>query len=212
MDDIARLLHEAAQQGFDDPFGAVEGFLHPMEGYALMLLAALGPGTGEVLEIGSFLGRSACFLAQGLKMRGQGVVHCVDHFRGSPEHQKGRLHEQADLMADGTLLNRFRANLELFGLNGLVRPQVSDSLNAATHWDASPIRLLFIDGDHSYEATRADFEAWQGFVAPEGVICFHDVSPSWPGVTRFHAEITAPGTGWRNLLAVGSLRAVGRTG
>lgn len=211
MEKIARLLHEAASTEPEfDLFADVKGFLHPMEGYALMLLAAIGPGEGEVVEIGSFLGRSSCFMAQGLKTRGHGVVHCVDHFEGSPEHQQGRLHEQDDLMADGTLLHRFRANLASHALQDHVRPQVADSLTAAGDWDGAPIRLLFIDGDHSYEATRADFEAWSPYVPHSGVICFHDVGPSWPGVTRFFEELVSEGSAWRTRLAVGSLRVVGR--
>ena len=36
------------------------------------------------------------------------------------------------------------------------------------------IDFLFIDGDHSYEGIRADWEGWSSFVAPEGVVCLHD--------------------------------------
>jgi predicted O-methyltransferase YrrM len=37
------------------------------------------------------------------------------------------------------------------------------------------IDLLFIDGDHSYEGVRTDFEMYSAFVRPGGLIGFHDI-------------------------------------
>jgi predicted O-methyltransferase YrrM len=39
------------------------------------------------------------------------------------------------------------------------------------------IDFLFIDGDHSYEGSRADFESYGPLVRPGGVIAFHDLIP-----------------------------------
>jgi predicted O-methyltransferase YrrM len=39
----------------------------------------------------------------------------------------------------------------------------------------SPVDLLFIDGDHTYEGVRADLEMYRGLVRPGGVIAFHDI-------------------------------------
>jgi|AGTN01.1.fsa_nt_gi hypothetical protein len=68
-------------------FASIEGFLHDLEGYTLLQLAARGSGTGAIVEIGSFMGRSTAFLAAGSKLAGREKVIAVDHFRGSPEHQ-----------------------------------------------------------------------------------------------------------------------------
>jgi predicted O-methyltransferase YrrM len=35
--------------------------------------------------------------------------------------------------------------------------------------------LLFIDGDHSYDGVKKDFEMYSTFMAPEGIIAFHDI-------------------------------------
>lgn len=40
------------------------------------------------------------------------------------------------------------------------------------------VDLLFIDGDHSYEGVRSDFENYAHLVKPGGVIAFHDIAPS----------------------------------
>jgi cephalosporin hydroxylase len=38
--------------------------------------------------------------------------------------------------------------------------------------------LLFIDGDHSYEGVKEDFETYSAFVRPGGAILFHDIVPN----------------------------------
>jgi hypothetical protein len=83
---------------------------------------------------------------------------------------------------------------------------VAPSAEAAGQW-AGPIRLLFIDGDHSYEASGRDFELWSRFVVPHGLVCFHDIR-AWPGVTQFYEELLQRTTGYREVLAVLSLRVV----
>lgn len=40
----------------------------------------------------------------------------------------------------------------------------------------NPIDFLFIDGDHSYEGVKQDFEMYAPFVRPGGIIAFHDIN------------------------------------
>lgn len=49
-----------------------------------------------------------------------------------------------------------------------------------------PINLLFIDGDHSYEGVRQDYEIYAPMV--KGLIAFHDLAGE-PGVRRFWNEL-----------------------
>jgi predicted O-methyltransferase YrrM len=39
------------------------------------------------------------------------------------------------------------------------------------------IDLLFIDGDHSYEGVREDFELYKSSVSKTGIVAFHDIVP-----------------------------------
>jgi predicted O-methyltransferase YrrM len=55
------------------------------------------------------------------------------------------------------------------------------------------VQFLFIDGDHSYDGVKQDFEMYRGLVEPGGLIAFHDIVPhdSYTGcdVARFWLEI-----------------------
>jgi cephalosporin hydroxylase len=43
------------------------------------------------------------------------------------------------------------------------------------------IDFLFIDGDHSYDGVRQDFELYSPLVRKDGVVAFHDIVPGGPG-------------------------------
>jgi len=80
------------------------------------------------------------------------------------------------------------------------------------------IHLLFIDGDHRYEAVKADLECWGAKVAPGGLIIMHDYgaqpkhllqNPELGGVRRAAMEWHDPKQ-WDQLRAPGSLAAYRR--
>lgn len=57
--------------------------------------------------------------------------------------------------------------------------------------DGRQIDLLFIDGDHSYEGTRADYRNYLPFMGDGGMVVFHDVNPNGNlGSSRFWADLT----------------------
>ncbi|CAG0932002.1 hypothetical protein PLCT1_01947 [Planctomycetaceae bacterium] len=56
-----------------------------------------------------------------------------------------------------------------------------------------PLDLLFIDGDHTYEGVRQDYEMYGPMVRSGGMVAFHDiVHTHWPGcqVDRFWGELS----------------------
>lgn len=194
-------------QGLVEKTADIEGYLKPSEGYALMMLAAGGSGRGEIVEIGSFLGRSTCWLAMGSKAAEREKVTAIDHFKGSKEHQSGKKFECSVLVEEGTTFNRFRENLKAVEVEDHVRPIRAASEDAVVGW-TEPVRLLFIDGDHDYESTKKDFELWSKFVTPGGYICFHDVETTWPGVTQFYHELINDSDEYVQAASTGSLRVV----
>lgn len=208
MEIVTQLLKPATDYWLlTDKFKDIEGYLDPIEGFALHTLAAYGPGDGEVVEIGSLYGRSTCYLATGNAKNGRGFVYAVDTFAGSAEHQAGGEGEQEAIVKDGSMLKMFLRNIAVKRLDDRVKPIVSTSTAAALEWQL-PVRLLFIDGDHSYEGTRDDFMSWAPYVVESGLIAFHDVS-TWKGVTRFYKEIIQA-ENWKEVLSIGTLRVIQR--
>lgn len=56
-----------------------------------------------------------------------------------------------------------------------------------------PVDFLFIDGDHTYDGVRADFEMYSPFVSDGGIVAFHDIADHPPDagceVSRYWKEI-----------------------
>ena len=51
-----------------------------------------------------------------------------------------------------------------------------------------PVDFLFIDGNHSYEYVKDDFNNWSKYCKKGAYIIFHDYSRHWPGVVKFIDE------------------------
>ncbi len=181
----------------------VGGMTFDVQGYALFELARNGPGQGGIVEVGSFMGRSTCWLALGSRAACREKVLAVDHFTGSPEHQKGGTHEDKTIVEQGTTLPDFQRNIAAMGVTDYVDYFVGTSEEAVKNWEG-PVRLLFIDGDHSFEAAKLDFDSWTPFVPPGGIVTMHDVG-IFEGVTRFYNECVAPDETWVPLLNIKSL-------
>ena len=110
---------------------------------------------GAIVEIGSWKGRSAAYLARGAERGKQGnKVYAVD------PHPLG---------TEGI----FRENIKKLGVDDIVIPLVMKSEQAARQWHDS-ISLLFIDGAHDYESVKRDFLLWEPWLTAGGVIALHD--------------------------------------
>jgi len=147
--------------------GTFGGWLTEAEGAFLYALAARGPEVGAIVEIGSNRGKSTALLARAARLAGRERVHAIDPHRGGTEAE-------------------FRANLAREGLDDWVIPHVAKSQEFVSTW-RDPIRLLFIDGLHTYEGVRADYTDWAPFVVGGGVIALHDTF-QWDGPRRVVEE------------------------
>jgi len=156
-----------------------KGFLDDAEGLRLYELARAQAAHGPVLEIGSYCGKSAVYLGSGARAAGGRLV-CVDHHRGSEENQPGWEYHDADLMdaAAGAMdsLPFLRHTLRQADLEETVIVIVGRSADVARLW-GTPFAMLFIDGGHTFEAARTDYEAWTPKVAPGGILAIHDLFP-----------------------------------
>jgi predicted O-methyltransferase YrrM len=87
---------------------------------------------------------------------------------------------------------------------------------AARDWSL-PIDFLFVDGDHSYDAVRGDWEDWHGFIEPKGCVAFHDalLDADWMdrdfGSAQFVAELPDRYPDWRLVDRADSIAVFRRT-
>jgi MMP 1-O-methyltransferase len=158
----------------------------PERGFLFQLASDL-PAGARVVEVGSWMGASTCFLAAGMK--GDGAkLRAVDNFAGLSTcgEDAAWYNRHFRRLGRNSTLELFRANTATLGFADRVEPVVSDSLAAAASLASlrGSIDLVFIDGDHAYEACRADIGAWTPFVRPGGVIAFHDFGSRASGVTQ----------------------------
>ncbi len=140
----------------------VRGWLTPREGELLYKLAGQCPADAVIVEIGSWQGRSTVYLSNGSKAGKKAHIFAVDPHTGP---------EQA--AQDIWTYDIFMNNVAGGGAGELVTPIVKFSADAALDFD-KPVGFLFIDGDHSYEAVKTDFEKWYPKVIDGGIIAFHD--------------------------------------
>jgi len=88
---------------------------------------------------------------------------------------------------------------------------------AVRSW-SEPIDFLFIDGDHAYDAVRADWEDWHRFIGPLGRVAFHDALLDAPwmdesfGSARFVAELIDVERGWEVVDRADSIAVLARAG
>lgn len=151
------------------------GYLHPLEGRFLYWLASQVPVDGQVVEVGSFKGKSSGFLAAGLSAGAR--LACVDTWRNDAMPYD----EPADSMSEFVVnVSPYRESIEVCR---------GRSVEVAVSWSRQ-IDLLFIDGDHSYEGCSADLTSWFRYVRSGGWIAFHDSSQD--GVIRTIREFYPP--------------------
>lgn len=144
------------------PWKEVDGWFSEEEGEALQKLSV-----GKVcLEVGSYKGRSTCAMLEVAKH-----VHAVDYFRSN---LNGQCQEETY-----TTLEDFKQNTE----GGAVTVWIGSSLHACRNFEPESLDLVFIDGLHTYEATRSDILSWWERLKTGGIMCFHDYV-TFEGVTR----------------------------
>lgn len=158
----------------------VEGYLAPDEMRFLALLAACPTAQGEILEIGSFKGKSTIILAKAAALAGDDRVHAVDPMTAPSE-------TDPDLGGDASSFEDFQKNIEAHEVAENVEFHQTFSYDLAETWDA-PIRLLWIDGDHTYAGTKLDFDGFAPHLADGAIVAIHDVLHEFEGGIRVFME------------------------
>ena len=154
----------------------VEGWMTPGQASTLYDAAVSCPHGGQIVEIGSFQGRSTIVLASAADP--SVTVYAIDPHAGNdrgPQEIDGFIDEADDDHAT------FTANLAAAGVSGQVTHlrKFSDDVHDEVDGD---IDVLYIDGAHRYAPALADIRSWGDRVADGGTMLIHD-SFSSIGVT-----------------------------
>jgi hypothetical protein len=159
---------------------AAPGYLTEREARFLALLAAATPARGVILEIGSFKGKSTVGLASVAARYGLAPVVAVDpHTTPSAT--------DPDLRGQATSWDDFRATLQVAGLEHMVEAHRAFSRDLARGWNR-PIRLLWIDGDHTLAGARDDLALFRPHLVDGAVVALHDALHAFEGPIRVFVE------------------------
>jgi GR25 family glycosyltransferase involved in LPS biosynthesis len=134
------------------------------------------PEGSHIVEIGSWKGKSASFMAVEIANTGKRIrFDCIDTFKGSKEH------EFDPSILNDTLLEEFTHNTK--PVVEYINTIVSDSVEAASRYEDNSIDFIFVDGDHSFEGVDRDLVAWLPKLKPGGLIAGDDVTnPDYPNI------------------------------
>ena len=153
----------------------VPGALPKEEAVALFDAAnGLAAEAPVLVEIGSWLGKSAIVLSQAIRNK-QGILFCIDPFNADGDPESVGRYRRARSTMSRSVLDQFTHNIRSWGSYEHVRVLQGYSHQLSAEWSRS-IDLLYIDGNHSYECARRDFIEWSPFIAPSGILVMHDVS------------------------------------
>jgi predicted O-methyltransferase YrrM len=142
----------------------------------LYMLAKMLPAGARIVEIGSYLGASACCLAAGAKNHGA-EIHCIDPFTNEAMQSQTR-----------DTYPQFVENTQPYADMITVHKGYSQDVAGEI---PSQIDLLFIDGDHSWEGVTQDLRLYLPLMNDGAILAMHDVG-YWAGVRRALREIVLP--------------------
>lgn len=157
----------------------IDGWLTEREAYGLYNIASKLKSGSTIVEIGSWKGKSTFCLASGLR---KGTIYAIDPFNADGEAGNKETYESK--IGEKPLIDQFKENTREVHKNENIIALQGYSQEFVNKF--SKIDLLFIDGDHSIEGCKYDFENFSKFIPKGGYIALHDfyedrdeLGPTW---------------------------------
>jgi predicted O-methyltransferase YrrM len=155
----------------------VRGYLSSRDIHFLALVAAHPTSPGEILEIGAFRGKSSIVLAKASQLAGQQkIISCdplIPYFETDNDSVTNRKEIEENLARKNV-----RDRVEFHQLM---------SHDLAKTW-SRPIRMLWLDGDHSLAGVRQDVTNYLLYLQDGAILAMHDVLSTSEGVGRVFVE------------------------
>ncbi|TFG19805.1 MAG: class I SAM-dependent methyltransferase [Promethearchaeota archaeon] len=149
----------------------IEGMSLPMkQGRILYNYARKLPKNSTIVEIGAYLGRSTCFIAEGIKNK-KINFYSIDNF----EYQFFIKNQYKPHYKNGyQYRNEFYKNV--YRYRNKIKIIKGFSYNVVNDFQNEKIDMFWLDASHRYEACKRDIEDWLPLVNIDGYLIFHDYS------------------------------------
>jgi hypothetical protein len=140
----------------------------------------------------------------------EGKVVCIDPMAGF-------YNKEVDIITKlPVTADTFFKNIKLFGFRSEsveLRTLKSDEPGALKGLRKRSFATLMIDGDHSYQGVRYDWETYYPLIRKEGIVLFDDYAePAWPEITTFVDELkTELPEGWKEIGVLGTTLLLARS-
>lgn len=175
---------------------AVRGLTSEDAMLALADMAIQVPAEHAIVELGVYMGKTALVLAWGASQGAGAHVYAVDPWEladEASEHPADPMYRKWPAFNSTGARRWAEYNVQALGY----RPRISlihgFSAEVGRSWQGVPVGLLFVDGDHRYDAVRADVAAWAPHLAVDARIVIDDYESSHPDVIRAVDDLVAEG-------------------
>lgn len=154
----------------DDDFKTIEelGDAYPQEWISNKGLVPYIKRHGDNLkgiEIGTCRAESTAYFLE--KCPNIDLLTTIDPYKGYQDWNGEITQETVDRFMEVA-----KKNLKKYGKR--VKMLREESVNAADKFDDESVDFIFVDGDHSYDATLADCKAYYPKLKKGGIFCGHD--------------------------------------
>jgi cephalosporin hydroxylase len=129
----------------------------------------------KMIEIGAYTGESTqIFASTGIFSE----INVIEPFKFNESFNNTSIE---DIQKWNKVEEEFKNNTRFFNNVNLIKDY---SHNVSTIFADKSVDLVYIDGDHSYEAVNKDIELYLPKIKQGGILAGHDYSKSWPGVVK----------------------------
>ena len=176
----------------------IPGWFHWREGQEEAV--RVFPEGSSFVEVGSYLGRSLCSLADVVTGSGREyTVIGVDTCRGSGQEglANSDAHGPAVEYGGGTFAGLLHRNVIACGFADSVHVFITSSPRAADFFADDSLAWVHLDARHDHDSVAADIDAWAPKVQAGGWLSGDDYDDLlWPGVVSAVSDKLPDARGW----------------
>lgn len=152
------------------------------------------------VEVGTYLGRSICSLAEVVEQSGKAItVIGIDTCRGSgPEGPRRKdYHGAAVNQGEGTFAGALHKNVLACGYGDAITLIIADSVKAAKMFPDASVDWVHLDARHDYNSVTTDIQNWLPKVRQGGWLSGDDYDEvKWPDVVRAVGDVLPGAKVW----------------